>query len=337
MHAFAFLDPMRENDILIIGAGISGLLCATELLKAGYKACLVDKGRGVGGRMATRRVGSSRIDHGAQSFTVRDERFRTYVQEWLEAGVVREWYRAPSHAPGGEEDIHYCGTSGMSDAPKYLARQLEVHCPERIIKLARHTGEWIATSESGKDFRARELVITAPVPQALQLLDTANLDYAGEALLALRQLAYTKSLALLAILDGPSGLPFPGARKCQGPVVEWIADNYAKGISAAETAGITIHATAAFSREHWDSEDAARVPPMLAAVEHLLPSRIIAHQCHRWGFANAQSTWPETYFRNAALHLTLAGDAFGGPGIEAAAISGIEAAARIQQHRQKRV
>lgn len=81
---------MVETDILIIGAGISGLVCATELQRAGLNVCLVDKGRGVGGRMATRRMGGGRLDHGAQFFTVRDARFRAYVEEWLEADVVRE-------------------------------------------------------------------------------------------------------------------------------------------------------------------------------------------------------------------------------------------------------
>ena len=54
------------TDVLIIGAGISGLLCATKLRRQGYSICLIDKGRGVGGRMTTRRLQGARIDHGAQ-------------------------------------------------------------------------------------------------------------------------------------------------------------------------------------------------------------------------------------------------------------------------------
>ena len=60
--------------IVVIGAGISGCVCAYLLSKAGHKVTLIEKGRGVGGRMSTRRMNGARIDHGAQFFTVRDSR-----------------------------------------------------------------------------------------------------------------------------------------------------------------------------------------------------------------------------------------------------------------------
>ena len=77
--------------IVIVGAGIAGLLAAQTLKRAGKDVLVVDKGRGVGGRMATRRVGAGVIDHGAQFFTVRSERFGALVAEWQAAGLVTEW------------------------------------------------------------------------------------------------------------------------------------------------------------------------------------------------------------------------------------------------------
>ena len=66
---------MPNESCIVVGAGISGLLAARELSDAGWRVTVLDKGRGVGGRMATRRTGGARFDHGAQFFTVRDERF----------------------------------------------------------------------------------------------------------------------------------------------------------------------------------------------------------------------------------------------------------------------
>ena len=43
--------------VAIIGAGISGLACARQLVKAGVSVVVFDKGRGIGGRVATRRAG----------------------------------------------------------------------------------------------------------------------------------------------------------------------------------------------------------------------------------------------------------------------------------------
>ena len=45
----------KEKRILIIGAGISGLLAANFLKQKGFKVTVLEKSRGVGGRMATRR------------------------------------------------------------------------------------------------------------------------------------------------------------------------------------------------------------------------------------------------------------------------------------------
>ena len=82
------------TSCLIIGAGIAGLMAANELAND-FEITVLDKGRGVGGRMASRRLPfgnqMGRADHGAQYFTVYSDRFRGYVDQWLAAGVVREW------------------------------------------------------------------------------------------------------------------------------------------------------------------------------------------------------------------------------------------------------
>ena len=42
--------------IVVVGAGISGCVCAYRLATEGHEVTLIEKGRGVGGRMATRRM-----------------------------------------------------------------------------------------------------------------------------------------------------------------------------------------------------------------------------------------------------------------------------------------
>ena len=73
---------------LIIGAGMAGLTAANLLQNAGWAVTVVDKSRGVGGRMATRRLGASRFDHGAQFFTVRDAGFQATTDKWMANGWV---------------------------------------------------------------------------------------------------------------------------------------------------------------------------------------------------------------------------------------------------------
>ncbi|NBW91636.1 MAG: FAD-dependent oxidoreductase, partial [Actinobacteria bacterium] len=48
--------------IVVIGAGLAGLMAAQELHREGHHVVLIDKGRSPGGRLATRRIGGATLD-----------------------------------------------------------------------------------------------------------------------------------------------------------------------------------------------------------------------------------------------------------------------------------
>src|SRR3990167_5715659 len=91
-------------EIAIIGAGIAGLACARRLQLAGVSVTLIDKSRGPGGRMSTRRGEQWQCDHGAQYFTARQPLFRAEVQRWLKAGVAARWQ--PRLSVFGGSQVH---------------------------------------------------------------------------------------------------------------------------------------------------------------------------------------------------------------------------------------
>ena len=82
-----------STDFLILGAGMSGLMAASTLQGSSRRVVVLDKGTSVGGRMATRRIGPGRADHGAQFFTVRTDEFGKWVERWQKAGLVYMWAR----------------------------------------------------------------------------------------------------------------------------------------------------------------------------------------------------------------------------------------------------
>ena len=67
--------------VAIIGAGMSGLACARRLVDAGLSPVVFDKGQGIGGRMATRRVDGLQFDHGAQYVTAQDSGFAAVLRD----------------------------------------------------------------------------------------------------------------------------------------------------------------------------------------------------------------------------------------------------------------
>ena len=58
---------MNAKKIVVIGAGISGLLCGKRLAEAGHSVVILDKGRNIGGRLSTRRTDGAVFHHGASS------------------------------------------------------------------------------------------------------------------------------------------------------------------------------------------------------------------------------------------------------------------------------
>ena len=113
-------------DVAIIGAGLGGVAAAGDLIGSGKSVLLVDKSRGVGGRMATRRHCGTRIDHGAQFFTARTERFQTFVDELLHRDAIKVWSHGFPLLVDGVVDARpdghprYACTGGMSDLAKAL-------------------------------------------------------------------------------------------------------------------------------------------------------------------------------------------------------------------------
>ena len=316
---------------VVLGAGISGLLAARELAAAGGRVVVLDKGRGVGGRMATRRVGSGMFDHGAQFFTVRDERFKGIVAGWLQEGVVEEWTRGFAGADGRPRlDGHprYRGSHGMSSIPKHLARGLDVRTAERVAEVNLRDEGWEATTESGSRITGGALLLTAPVPQSLALF-RGHPALPEAARRQLEEISYSPCLALLAVLDGPTGVPEPGGVQIKGEPLDWIADNRRKGIS--EAPGITIHAGPEWSRAHFGAGEAQVTASLLRFAEDQLRtgllSRVVETSLARWRYSWVTLPQPgPCLVAREEPALLFAGDAFGPSKVEGAALSGLAAA-----------
>ena len=78
-------------DLVVIGAGISGLAAARAADSAGQHVLVIDKGRRIGGRVSTRRADNFTFNHGAQFVTAKGDAFSAVLQAAEKAGALAQW------------------------------------------------------------------------------------------------------------------------------------------------------------------------------------------------------------------------------------------------------
>ncbi len=303
--------------VVVVGAGLSGLVAARELQAAGAQVSVVDKGRSPGGRMATRRIGAATLDHGAQFFTVRTPAFQRRVDDWVDRELVRVWTNGFRSDDGNPR---YVATAGMNSLAKDLANGLDVSCSTMAFAV-RRDAPWTVVIDDGSLRAADAVIITTPLPQAFALLADAAVELDD----SLMRTDYDRTIALLASLDRPPVIDAPGGVQSPSDDVNFVADNAAKGVSAQPA--ITLHASTAWSEANWDL-DTDRLLPMLVelASPWLGDAEIVEAHVKKWRFATPRAVWPDPCWVSSDGSIVLAGDAFDGPRVEGAHNSGLAAA-----------
>ena len=312
--------------VVVIGAGIAGLMAAQSLVENGHDVVVVDKGRSPGGRLATRRIDNATLDHGAQFFTVRDSLFETHVAKWISSGVVTEWCRGFDNAAQNNDGFpRYRGVRGMTDIAKHLAIGLDVRCNTLAFSITPGTtSKWQLNIDDGSALDADAIIVTCPLPQTYALLVTADIELPD----SMMRTEYDRTICLLAVLKQSSAVTTPGGLQNPDETFSFVADNAIKGISSA--VALTLHANPRFSLEHWDAPPQDVHDLLLKQAKPWIgDATVVTSQVKKWRLATPLTIWPERHWANEMI--VLAGDAFGGPKIEGAALSGLSAANYLQQ------
>jgi hypothetical protein len=328
-----------DRDVVVIGAGLAGLSAAGQLQAAGLSVIVLDKGRSAGGRLATRRLGNGRADHGAQFFTVRTQAFAEMVAEWQKAGLVQVWSRGWSDGSLSEapEDGHprYICLDGMNSLAQRLARGLDVRADARATAVSQVGDGWVVEVGEDAAWRARAVLLTPPVPQSLALVDMGRTTLHPRDRKALERIRYAPCVTGLFVVEGGGVmLPEPGAIQRPRATISWIADNRRKGISP-DALVVTVQAAPAFSRKMWSMPDEEALTAVRAGLmPHMGPdARIVDEQLKRWRYADPEVLHPTRYLLATDLPpLAFAGDAFAGPRVEGAVLSGVAAGEALLDH-----
>lgn len=326
-----------DAHVAVVGAGIAGLACGARLAGAGVRVSLFDKGRGLGGRCATRRAGPFAFDHGAQYATATDGRFRRLLSTGEAAGSAALWPVRPDGAHAqrfASEDgrERWVGVPAMSALARHLGRSLEIRSGTRIVALQREEGRWRLVGDDGAAAGPFDVVLVAvPSPQAGPLLAGAPVLAArlGDAVLA-------PCWALMLAFAEPLPTKVAAASVDGGPL-SWICHDGGKpgrGRDGAGRAPATwvAHASPGWSRAHLEEDGAAVAPALLAAFADSLGidlPRPLHLAAHRWRYARVERALGEPCLYDGELGVGACGDWCLGPRLEAAYLSGLALAERV--------
>lgn len=303
---------------------MSGLSAATALVPCGQGIIVLDKGRGPGGRMATRRADTGGVqtsfDHGAQYFTARDPAFCKAVAGWEAAGAAARW-------PAAGDDA-WVGTPGMNACVKHMAAVLDVRWGVRAHRLSRVGALWQVETD-GAVFRAAAVLVAVPAEQAAQLLADAAPDLSAQA-------AAVVSAPCWAVMAGfCARLPLPDTFRAAAGPVSWAARNSAKPGRSGMEAWV-IHASPERSLGLIDCPKDEASETLLAdffAATGIAPVPPQHLDAHRWLYAQPEAGKGGGALFDPARGIGIAGDYLHSPRVEGAWLSGRDLAERLHQAR----
>ncbi|MDH6237085.1 NAD(P)-binding protein [Cryobacterium sp. CG_9.6] len=293
---------MQQPQVLIIGAGISGMACAQALKSAGIPARVVDRGRRPGGRMTSRTINSRTVDLGASYFTAEPGTpFADVVSDWVARGLARPW--TDTVAVAGADGINrvstgpmrYAAPAGLQRLVADLGHDLDIHQGVTI--------EHVTAGEADTE-RYDTVVLAMPDPQARRLLTVGSALHTE-----LNDDAnWEPSIAVVLEWAARDWESFHTAFVNDVAEITTLADD---GDRRGDDAPVLVaHTTAALARQHLDDPDGA-ITSVTAAVRRLLslsdaPTRAFAH---RWTFARPAAQHPQPYWLSDRIGVC--GDAWG--------------------------
>jgi photolyase PhrII len=329
----AFPAPRR---VAVIGAGLSGLMCARTLQDHNIDVRVFEKSRGVGGRCATRRDGPWRFDHGAQYFTIRDARLAPLVASWQQRGVIAVWPGAIGVREHGVWTAAKAGVRrwvaqpGMSALGRHLADGLDVRLETTVMHIQREGAQWRLVADTGADLGVFDVVLACvPAPQAIALCTSVAPELAAQAAGAVMHPTW----ATMLVLSERPAFDYDGAFLNDDATLRWLARDASKPARGADETWV-LHATREWSVAHLEDDAASVASAMTDAFTRIVGGAVtpVHRVAHRWRYA-----LPDPVTTTSALYdhdrgIGTAGDWCGGPRVEGALLSGIALAGRVLTH-----
>ena len=331
-------NQLALKYIAVIGAGMAGLACATELQKVGLQVTVFEKSRGASGRLSTR-LGLDnnqawQCDHGAQYFTARDATFRAEVLRWQQAGVAEIWQPRLQETDGldfweKEKTVErFVGVPRNNAPAQFLSASVTLNTNMTIIEMQKTSAGWqLNSKEQGwlnSNFDA--VVLAIPAPQAVPLLQGLSTPLA----LLASSVKMRGCWAVMLRFNKPLTLKFDGLF-VNKPPLSWVARDSSKP-GRADLSGLetwVLHADAVWSEAHIE-DSPERVAEYLIDAFLALGGRVPdAYTVHRWRYADCENVASLGSAWDKQAQIGLCGDWLNVGKVQGAWLSGYQLAQKL--------
>ena len=216
-------------DVIIVGAGLAGSYLARKLHLRGQNTLIIEKSKGVGGRLSTKPVGSGLADYGCQYLSPKTEELSTLIQELETKKIIKK-------SNLFENKSSYIAPYGMNKIPQYLSLGIKTLLNQKVESLKRKRGEWKIITDSFS-LRSNALILTMPINQVTELLKLNDAE--------LKELPTSKYKSFFTLtLQSENQINPQAVSSIKN--APWICNNLLKGIENKKNI-YTINLTAEFS------------------------------------------------------------------------------------------
>lgn len=253
---------VSQKEIIIIGAGLAGICIAQNYLKKypekANDILLLDKGYYAGGRCSSRAVGTEKhlLDFGT-FYPVLKEAFNIQAESCTTARQVIQ----------------------------HLTKDLEIHTKKRVKTIIPKRQGWELTLDNNETYFCRQVVITVPVPQAIEMLEHYFTHHCADekTLNSLKSVHYDRAISLMF-----ADSAFISIIEAQR---EQLLHSSVRTIYTHDEQGIVLILNALSSLDYWDYS-----AHELAGI--LFPDLPLSDDdpdvgIHRWKYAFCQNPLPQ--------------------------------------------
>lgn len=318
------------SRVLIVGAGLTGSLCACLLrreMKNKVQIVVWDKARGAGGRMTTSRPpdpSCSSADLGAQYVTATAayaQSHHSLYSELLSSGLLLPLDSLVEGLRQRDGNTDYMTPLGMCSLVKHFLSEsgADLFFEHHVTGLFRRGASWEVQRKAGGSDVFDAVVLTMPVPQILQLQGDVGEILSNQQRQQLDDVMYSSRFALALFFPPGVVFSFPWAARyvTNNPVICYIAADSRKRNADGSGLGpsLVVHTSVGFGVDHLEEEKDQVQPLVLQELQKLLPDLPAPSsvKCQKWRYSQVLTSVPDCPGQMTVLDrplLVCGGDAF---------------------------